>query len=92
MSGSGEIREHSFFSKMREGIRISGVSDVVSFDESGVSLETLCGSMAVEGEGLHVRTLNTSDGIVEIDGKVNGVYYFDNRPTSKRGLFGRRAD
>lgn len=92
MSGSGEIREHSFFSKMREGISISGVSDVVSFDESGVSLETLCGSMAVEGEGLHVRTLNMSDGIVEIDGKITGVYYFDNRATSKRGLFGRRAD
>lgn len=92
MMESGQERIHTFSSKAREGIRISGVCDVVSFDESGVSLETLCGSMAVEGEGLHVRTLNTEDGIVEIDGKINGVYYYDNKPTVKRGLFGKRAD
>ena len=92
MFESGQDRAHGFSSQSREGIKISGVSDVVSFDESGVSLKTVCGSMAVEGEGLHVRTLNTSDGVVEIDGKINGVYYFENRPTAKRGLFGRKAD
>lgn len=79
---------HEFASKNREGIKISGVSDVISFDERGVSLETLCGSMAVEGEELRVRTLNTDEGIVEIDGKVNGVYYYESKPTRKHKLFG----
>ena len=79
---------HDFASKNREGIRISGVSDVISFDEGGVSLETLCGNMAVEGEELHVRTLNTDEGIVEIDGKINGVYYYESKPVKKRRLFG----
>ncbi len=92
MLEAGQDRVHAFSSRAREGIRISGVVDVVSFDEGGVSLETQCGSMAIEGEGLHVRTLNTDEGIVEIDGRINGVYYYDNKPTVKRGLFGRRAD
>ena len=43
-------RKHSFFSENRNGIKINGVSDVISFDERGVALETVVGSMAVEGE------------------------------------------
>ena len=82
-------REHEFCSDARERI---GVSDVISFDERGVSLETVCGNMAVEGEDLHVKTLNTSDGVVEIEGRINGVYYYDNKPTVKRGLFARKSD
>ena len=91
MSGAATKGEHSFFSKMREGIKIDGVNDVLSFDDGGVSLNTLCGSMAVEGEGLRVTTLNTEEGIVEISGKINGIYYFENKPVQKRKLF-RRAD
>ena len=83
---------HAFSSKAREGINVSGVEDVVSFDESGVVLQTECGSMAVEGEGLHVKVLSITDGRVEIEGRINGVYYFDSKPAQKRGLFGRRND
>ena len=83
---------HAFASRGREGISISGVNDVVSFDENGVSLETVCGSMAVEGEGLHVTELNITDGLVEIEGRIIGVYYFDQRPQQKRGLFGKKHE
>ena len=92
MLGTDQEKIHTFYSESREGIRISGVSDVISFDEAGISLETLCGSMGVEGEGLRVKTLNTNEGVVEIDGKISGVYYFDKNPPQKRTLFGRRAD
>ena len=91
MSDSGR-GEHTFSSKCRDGIAISGVSDVVSFDERGVVMETDCGSLAVEGEGLHVTVLDLSAGRVNIEGRINGVYYFDNSPRPKRGLFGRKND
>ena len=85
-----ENKSHAFSSKTRNGIDICGVLDVVSFDEGGVVMETVCGSLAVEGEGLHVTVLNLADGRVSVDGKINGVYYFDNSPQVKRGLFGKR--
>ncbi len=87
-------RTHSFFSRMREGIEIEGVSDVMSFDERGVSLETTCGNMGVEGEELHVTVLDITSGRVVVEGRISGVYYFDEKPTVKRGLFGgaRRSD
>ena len=83
---------HSFFSENRDGMRICGVVEVISFDDGGVALETPFGNMAVEGEGLRVTTLNTEDGIVEITGQINGVYYYDAKPTAKRGLFAKRSD
>lgn len=85
-------RIHSFFSENRDGMKIRGVSEVISFDDGGVALETPFGNMAVEGEGLRVTTLNTDDGVVEITGQINGVYYYDAKPMAKRGLFGRRSE
>ena len=85
-------KNHSFFSEGRNGLEIKGVSDVVSFDEGGVVMETACGSMAVEGEGLHVTVLDMVNGRVCIEGKINGVYYFESRQQTKRGLFGRKND
>lgn len=67
---------------------ISGVTEVESFDEGSVVLHTSCGEMTIEGEGLHVGTLDMERGIVEVDGKVNGIYYNDGAP-QKRGLRAR---
>lgn len=87
-----KVPPHSFSSKMRNGMYIDGVSDVISFDESGVALLTSCGNMAVEGENLHVTVLNISDGIVELSGKINGLYYFEDKPISKKGLFRKSGE
>lgn len=81
---------HSLSSKNREGIDIEGVLDVVSFDEGGVALETALGSMAIEGEGLHITVLNLAEGRVSVSGRINGVYYFEERQKSKRGIFGKK--
>ena len=80
-------KKHAISSALREGIKIDGVLDVISFDERGVALETSVGNMAVEGEGLHVTVLNITDGRVEIDGRINGIYYYESKPSGKRGLF-----
>jgi sporulation protein YabP len=92
MQENGEKKIHWFYSENRDGIKIRGVSEVLSFDDGGVALATPLGNMAVEGEGLRVTTLNTDEGVVEITGKINGVYYYDARPTAKRGLFSRRSE
>ena len=92
MLETGREEIHSFISRAREGISIDGVCEVISFDEGGVMLDTLCGRMAIEGEGLRVTVLNITDGKVEIEGRVNGVYYIESKVTPKRSLFGRRAD
>ncbi len=59
----------------RKTMNITGVLDVVSFDEGGAVLKTSLGTLAVDGEGLHVVKLDLSNGNVAIDGKINGIFY-----------------
>ena len=82
-------REHSFSSKNREGIKICGTLEVLSFDTSHVKLNTLCGGMIVEGDELRVSALDKEAGVVEVTGTVNGVFYFKEDVGAKKGLFGR---
>ena len=76
----------------RKKLTLTGVTEVVSFDETGVLLVTTCGQLSVEGEDLHVTTLNTRDGVVVVTGILNGLLY-ENETTpegqGKRSRFGR---
>lgn len=87
---------HSFYADNRQSMTVRGVTDVLSFDETGVFLVTTCGRLNLEGTGLHVTVLNTKDGIVEVTGNLCGLLYFDNdshegtdKHKGKRGVFGR---
>ena len=81
---------HSFVSESRNSIKLLGVSDVVSFDDREVVLQTVCGGMTIEGEELHVGVLNVEEGRIEIDGRIDGLFYFDNTPTQKKKMFGKK--
>ena len=59
----------------RREITVTGVSEVISFDESNVRLVTVCGILNLEGEGLRIHVLNTGQGTVAVTGRLNGVLY-----------------
>ena len=75
----------------REYLKINDVTDVVSFDENGVILESGFGSISVDGAELRVTRLATGSGEIEIEGKIGGVAFFEAREKpEKKGVFGRR--
>ena len=85
------ISKHHLQLETRKQLTLSGVTEVESFDEQTVELMTDCGALTVEGEGLHIGTLDISRGEVLVTGRINGLYYSDAAPV-KRGLrsrFGR---
>ena len=82
--------EHSFSVKARKNAQISGVTQVVSFDESCVVLLTECGEMTIEGNSLAVDALDVESGQVSVSGEVSAVLYADERPKRRKGFFGRR--
>ena len=51
----------------REYLKINDVTDVVSFDENGVILESGYGSISVDGAELRVTRLATGSGEIEIE-------------------------
>ena len=73
----------------RQALSISGVCDVISFDEGALVLETTLGTLTVEGAGLHILSLELDSGHVSAAGKVSGIFYTDKGTGSKGGFFAR---
>lgn len=83
-----EINDHSINVINRKEINISGVDDVIGFDESTIVINTEGGKMAVEGEGLQITVLDVESGRLSATGKINSVVYVD-KEQKNRGFFSR---
>ena len=74
----------------RRQLTMTGVTEVISFDETAVNLLTDCGEMTVEGEGLRIGVLDTERGLVTLEGNaVDGIWYPRAEVGERKGLFGR---
>lgn len=71
----------------RKKLTVTGVSDVVSFDETAVHMETVQGSLMVHGSGLRLKNLNPEGSQLELTGTVEALVY--EQPRRKGGFFGR---
>ena len=69
------VPSHLLNLKDRKVLELRGVTDVISFDEESVELSTVCGTLTVEGTGLHVQALDLAAGIVNIEGVVSVLSY-----------------
>lgn len=61
----------------RQTTNLGGVTDVISFDEREVVLETERGMLTIRGEGLHVSRLTLEKGEVDVEGRVDAFQYSD---------------
>ena len=68
---------HTVYIDRRESVSVTGVLDVISFDEGTIIAETELGALIIRGENLHVNKLNLEDGELSIDGEVSNVTYED---------------
>lgn len=76
----------------RADVQITGVVEVVSFDESSVFLKTAAGDLVLEGTGLRVHVLDVEGGRLAVSGELLGLYYStrqENERRARRGLFGK---
>ena len=70
---------------------VTGIQDVVAFDENQIVLDTDMGLLTVKGKGLHVSRLTLEKGEVDIEGTVDSLVYSSNETYRKQGesLFAR---
>ena len=54
---------------------ISGVTDVVSFSEHEIVLDTESGGLVLQGEDFRINKLNVDIGELTVDGKLNFFSY-----------------
>ncbi len=82
--GEGGVRPHTVTVADRQKITLTGVEEVISFDEMGILLRTVLGVLSVDGEELHIETLRLDSGEVIATGKIGGILYLDG-PVKKSG-------
>ena len=76
---------HSLILEDRSRLSVSGVSEVVSFDESQVVMETERGLLTVEGDNLHVEKLSLDVGELTLQGEIESLCYA--RESARKGGF-----
>ncbi len=88
MSEEKMSRSHSVIVDNRKNITVTGVSEVLSFDENTVITVTLMGELTIKGESLHISGFNRDSGDLSVDGKVSAFAYTDERKGGG-SVFGR---
>lgn len=82
-------KKHDIILKQRREMSLCGVTDIESFDDTGAVLRTTEGELTLEGEDIKIGTLDTDKGIVTVTGRIDGIYYTNDRPDGKKGIISR---
>ena len=80
---------HGLTLQERSRLTMTGVTEVVSFDENSVVLHTALGALTIHGKDLQLKTLSLDGGQVAVSGTVSALVYEDPRPAGSwlRRLF-----
>ena len=78
---------HGLTLQDRHRMTLSGIRDVVNFDETQVILNTGLGTLIIKGSELHVDQLSLESGDVSLTGKIDVLEYDDE--IRGGGLLGR---
>ena len=69
----------------RNKLSISGVKDVLSFDDQVVIMETELGLLTVKGEDLKINKLSIDTQEVVVEGEINNLSYSDHSKKQQDG-------
>ncbi len=68
-------RSHNIIVEDRKKFTLTGVKEVLSFDENTVILDTALGKLAVRGENMKLGGFDTQKGDVTGTGKIYALVY-----------------
>ena len=81
-----QLLPHKLTLDERRSLTVTGVTEVVSFDENTVVLHTSLGTLMVQGQQLQLKTLTLDGGNVAVDGEISALHY---EQTRQGGWLGR---
>lgn len=80
-------RPHKLSLDQRRNLIMTGVTEVVSFDDSAVILRTELGTLLVQGQQLQLKTLSVEGGQLAVEGTISALSYEE--PRQKGGFLSR---
>lgn len=81
---ASDAGEHTLSMVRCREISLTGIREVLSFDEKEVKMDTSCGILLICGENLHVKALVLEKGEARVEGQVESLTYQDNQTFGKK--------
>lgn len=66
---------HKMILENREKGTLTGILDVISFDENAIVLDTDMGLLTIKGKDLHVSRLTLDKGEIDLEGRYDSLVY-----------------
>ena len=70
---------HKLTLNQREDLSVTGVTEVISFDDSLVVLNTQLGQLTVQGDRLVLQALSVEGGHMSVSGHIRSLLYEEPR-------------
>lgn len=70
-----EDKKSNLVMESRKRLSLTGIVEVISFDEEKILLNTILGMLTIKGQGLKMNKLDVQNGDVVIVGMVHSVVY-----------------
>ena len=86
-SNSKSKKPNGIILQNRNVLTVSGVNDVDNFDSESITAYTDYGMLSIKGSGLHMSSLSTGSGELNIEGEISSLSYSDDNRQS--GFFAR---
>ena len=76
-------KQHKLIMVNRKNCSLTGITDVIAFDEKEVILETQMGALFIRGENMHIKRLTLELGEVDVEGSIDGYQYSGKKAMEK---------
>ena len=80
------LSTHTVYMENRRELKITGVLQVIAYDEYKVILRTDFGKMTIAGKNIVAGQMSTDSKTMELTGDINYIQYQANRGKSESGL------
>jgi sporulation protein YabP len=72
-----EQMPHTLQMKQRRELTVTGVTEVVSFEDTAVLLQTVMGRLLIQGQQLQLKDFCLEGGQVAVEGSIGSFHYED---------------
>ncbi len=81
------MEENNIIIENREKMTISGVTDILSFDDQIIIVETNLGLLTIKGENLKINKLNIDTNEFSLNGKFISTSYSEGGSENRQSSF-----
>ena len=76
--------KHDLILKARKKLEMSGINDVLSYDDKEIIVQTEGTGISIEGDNLKIERFDAENGELIVNGLVNGIFYFVKEANKKK--------